>query len=258
MIISQFPSGGSGSIFPQFTYTGEYMIEVDSGGWKLSLLSPGTLKMKNTVDVDIFAVGGGGNGSSYHTFTRTYGSNPGETILVYEYGGGGGGGRTETQEDYQLDTNTDYIITIGNIDNSTASAFSANGVDVISAGNGDNAPYRTYQRAGGDGGSGGASGSTYVTYTNGAYYTGEKSVAGGSDGGDGGVASRGERLCGEGQGTTTREFESASGKLYGTGGSACCELTTLPEILPNTGNGGHGGRANNLGATGIVIIRNAR
>lgn len=256
MIISRFPSGGSySSGVPQFTYTGNYKIITDAEGWRVKFFSSGTLTMINTAVVDIFLVGGGGMGSNYLYTATNESDGHGNQLVTYRYGAGGGAGYTLTQKELTLSAGSSYTVTVGLSGQSTSIApqnpSEWSGQTFI-AEPGENASGG--YAGGGDGGSGGSGGGYYSVYPNGSYYSGYKQARGGSDGSNG--ANR-RTAGGTGQGTTTREFGSASGDLYASGGNAVYlrELATLPP--ENSGDGGCGG-AGYAGASGIVIIRNTR
>ena len=252
MIISQFPAnGGSGGAIPQFTYDGQYTVVLDSGGWKVKFLTSGTLTMKDRANIDVFLVGGGGSGLGSRT-DRTSDQQGGQYYRT-QYGGGGGGGYTFTQKGITLLANHEYNIVIGQT--REASSFEADLSDEAetisyTALAGENASGPD----GGNGGSGGSGYGYYMTYLNGSFYAGMKEVRGGTDGGNGQQYSG---TPGTGQGTTTREFGEPSGELYASGGSSYYSSAEAPAVIPNTGNGGTGGNYGS-GASGIVIIRNAR
>lgn len=254
MIISQFPtSGGSGGALPLFTYTGKYTAMFDSGGWKIKFLTSGVLLMLSTADVDIFLVGGGGNGSNYSAATRRTDSQ-GKTYYTYQYGGGGGSGYTLTQKNIRILAGAHYNIQVGEsgedsyIQPQTANEWEVSAYTAAHGISGENSG----AHQGGNGGSGGAEPNFYAIYTNGSYYDGSKSREGAQDGG-----SKTSAGGGTGQGTTTREFGEPSGELYANGGGSGYRSIDAPAIIPNTGNGGFGGNSG-AGASGIVIIRNAR
>lgn len=241
---------------PIFTYTGgTYEVVQDDdtvisdvtsyvGDWKIRFITSGTLNFSRLISaedgIDIFAVGGGGNGA------KSYASGS----YIYA-GGGGGGGHTETVLGASVVTNNDYAITVG--DALGASSFDS----LCSAYGGESAS----SGAGGSGGSGGGN----ANGTNAGY-------AGGSDGA---TPAHG----GAGQGTTTREFGEANAKLYAGGGSGgsynAASITaggaggggdggnknTAPKNgTANSGGGGGGSYTATIasGGSGIVIIRNAR
>lgn len=224
---------------PEFTYTGDYEIVNDSDepitvsqdNWKIRFLTSGTLTFTNLNGaeggIDLFLVGGGGDGG-----TRNW--NPDSNI--YCHGAGGGGGYTKTQRGIAVVVGTAYEITIGAA-TGTTSAFSISAAGGKSPG----AASRGWQ-SGADGGSGGGA-------TNGI---------GGVDGENGTAPAFGKG--GTGQGTTTREFGESSGALYASGGSGNSTSATKA----NSGDGADGRDTNdastavNPGASGIVIIRNAR
>jgi len=246
MIISQFPSGGSGGAVPRFQYTGTYETVLDAGGWKIKFLSSGTLTVFSNIDVDIFLVGAGGNGDGKSGWTIV------QDHLVLTYYGGGGGGYTQTVRNKSLTAGNTYEIVVGTGSASSIKpeASSEWGVEKYEALAGNDG----YRRNGGSGGSGGASSGEYMIYDSGKYYGGMKMLHGGTNGGNG------EIMIGtpaQGQGTTTREFGEPSGELYASGGNSYYSESEAPAVVPNSGNGGHGG-VNGIGASGIVIIRNAR
>lgn len=242
-------------LVPAFTYSGSYELVHDDdtpidtasdsdmqSPWKIRLLTSGTLRFTNMygsvngIDVFLVGAGGGGGGASSNA------------------GSGGGGGYTATHRAVSVATNTDYLISIGNggalrTDGGSSSGFgyTANGGTHGSQGN----------AAGGAGGSGGGAG-------------GSTGGAGGSDGNNGGNA--GSVAGGSGQGTTTREFAESGATLYAGGGGGAAggaggagggaTAGSSAAVQENTGGGGAGG-ANTVtiaqnGASGIVIIRNAR
>jgi hypothetical protein len=256
VIISQFPSGNGGGSLPSFSYTGRYEIEMDSGGWKVRFLSSGVLTMITTALIDVFIVGGGGNGLNQDRWRFDEGYHNRFHIC----GVGGGGGYTTTQKRLQLTEGSSYTIVVGysggvssiTPDDSSewdGNSYSANGGQsaYISSG----ASGGTYNA--GDGGSGGAPASVVEQTYNGIYISGNTRMPGGTDGVDGPGGG------GEGQGTTTREFGDASGALYASGGGTYMDWSKVPEMKTNTGDGGHGGLQNyTFGSDGIVVIRNAR
>lgn len=236
---------------PTFTYDGTYEIVDDedtaidnsTGNWKIRFLTSGTLnftELNGAADgIDVFVVGGGAGGDR----------------------GGGGGGYTGIAT-VTPEVGVDYPIVVGagggkHADGGSSSAF---GFSV----EGGKTPTATY--AGGNGGSGG-----------GAYYGDGSGGAGGSDGSDG-VSTK--NPGGTGQGTTTREFHESGATLYAGGGGGGTPSGRTPgsggagggaagtagnygtgnsATTPNTGGGGGGGaNGGGYGASGIVIIRNAR
>lgn len=106
------------STIPEFTYTGDYEIVNDSDepitvsqdNWKIRFLTSGMLTFTNLNGaengIDVFLVGGGGNG---------------ETIRGAR---GGGGGYTKTVKGVSIAIATPYTITIG-ASSGTSSAFGA-------------------------------------------------------------------------------------------------------------------------------------
>lgn len=261
---------------PDFTYTGEYELVNDAderiadaadGNWKIRFLTSGTLRFQvlNGAEngIDVFLVGGGGS---------TTESNPEDGAV--DIRGGGGGGYTTTKKGVPVNTETPYNIVVGTgASDATGAGGTSTAFGQSAAGGSGTITNRYGGCAGGSGGGGRANVNT-TNYTT----VGQ----GGSDGGDGYPSSDIEN-GGKGQGTTTREFGEAYGKIYagGGGGSTYSQWTsaTLPGGLggdggggrggntscaptpgePNTGGGGGGGMGTcAAGGSGIVVIRNKR
>lgn len=229
------------STIPEFTYTGDYEIVNDSDepitvsqdNWKIRFLTSGTLTFTNLNGaengIDVFLVGGGGNG---------------ETIRGAR---GGGGGYTKTVKGVSIAIATPYTVTIG-ASSGTSSAFgaSANGA------------------SGADGGSGGGGGgSSSGTSGNGGSNGGNGTAGNVSQGGTG--QGRTTREFGE----STGKLYSGGGGGSAAGAGAAGDSTAgagaayggaAKNGVANTGGGGgaaYGGTAGH-GGSGIVIIRNAR
>jgi hypothetical protein len=241
---------------PEFTYssTNYQVIDDGNGDWRIKFNATGTFRVTSQVTVDIFVVGGGGGGSS-----RWAGTNS-STGLDQGRGAGGGGGYTTTERNFVLMPNTDYKITIGaggtqstqDYNACTGTAGGTSSFANISAAGGKGGGLSGSYGVGGNGGSGGAG---YPGYTGGQ---GSGAYKGGVDGGDG-VGNSG--YAGKGQGTTTREFGETTGTLYSTGGDYYRSIANIVAVKANTGDGGDGGANNGsagVGASGIVVIRNAR
>ena len=239
VVTTDYSTAISFNTIPEFTYTGDYEIVNDSDepitvsqdNWKIRFLTSGTLTFTNLNGaeggIDVFLVGGGGDGG-----TRNW--NPDSS--VYQHGAGGGGGYTKTQKNIPVAVGTEYSITIGS-NTGTTKAFN------LSASGGANA----YGEAKGweKGGSGGSGG-------------GATSKPGGTNGGNG-IAHE-YATGGTGQGTTTKEFGEENGRLYASGGNG----NKTESTAPNSGNGADGrttddtSTSKNPGASGIVVIRNKR
>ena len=251
---------------PEFTYTGDYEIVQDDdtpiedfaswkGNWKIRFLTSDDFAFTKMHEfsgkIDVFLVGGGGGGGN--------GNN--------SAGGGGGGGYTKTQKNVTTVVNTNYSIVIGGggsagNNGNSGGATSAFSITAPGGKGGEGIGYSesTYNLNGGDGGSGGA-----------GYTAGHGGTNGSNGASRPGVTDNFAGNGGKGQGTTTREFGEDTGKLYSGGGSGGGVTTTAdetagaPSVTPpdNRGGGGggssHGGKNNATnGASGIVIIRNAR
>lgn len=242
----------SGGKTLSFTYTGTYTIVQDSAmNWRIKFLTSGTFTPANNLNVDIFAVGGGGSCDKLSGAGRR---------------SGGGGGYTQTVTSQVLTGGTSYTVTVGYGGGTQGTSASDGGPSsfgsLITANGGKKgAAYNT----GGAGGSGGAGCSNS---------SGTASAVGGSDGSDG-ETGQSENHGGAGQGTTTREFGESSGDLYagggggspgswaggaGGGGAGGTGKTSAggdgQDGATNTGGGG--GACGGKGGSGIVIIRNAR
>lgn len=248
-----------------FTYTGESILDVESGQPQIKFLTSGKLTPKEDIYVDVFLVGGGGAG----------GANS------YDIGAiGGGGGYTTTEKNVILKSGETYNIVVGAGDSSKAfgtipsnahrgGTSSAFGFDAIGGKSGT---------ANGSGGSGG-----------GGRGIGENGWGGdgGSDGSDGtsGYNSDEDRITPpqSGQGKTTRAFADKKGALFSGGGAGAGAVGTgeagkgggggvvydgvagyfVYDGQPNTGGGGcgvvfeHIRNVSGAGGSGIVIIRKA-
>lgn len=229
------------STIPEFTYTGDYEIVNDSDepitvsqdNWKIRFLTSGTLTFTNLNGaengIDVFLVGGGGNG---------------ETIRGAR---GGGGGYTKTVKGVSIAIATPYTVTIG-ASSGTSSAFgaSANGA------------------SGADGGSGGGGGgSSSGTSGNGGSNGGNGTAGNVSNGGTGqGTTTRefgestGKLYSGGGGGSAA--YAGAAGDS--TAGAGANFGGAAKNGVANTGGGGGGAYAGTAGrgGSGIAIIRNAR
>lgn len=239
-IVADYATEISFNVIPEFAYTGEYEIvndadepiSVSQDNWKIRFLTSGTLTFANLGNaengIDVFLVGGGGGGS----------------------GGGGGGGYTKTLNGVSVATGTSYAISIG--------AGGTSSQDKGTAGTGGTTSAFDYSANGGYGGEGGSGkGNGGDGGSGGGGYGDSLTGKGGTDGGDG---VRSTYAGGKGQGTTTREFAESGAGLYSSGGSHPSNnvITTA-----NSGDGGGGlyngnGSAAMDGASGIVVIRNAR
>ena len=266
------------SSVPEFTYTTSYedggyvvcddndvditnKIDTHQGDWKIKFLKSGILSItclnEASSGIDVFCVGGGGNGvdGPIYTHEQSGGSGVGAGT------GGGGGGYTTTKRGVSVPTGT-YDISVGG-SGGTTYAFKGKSFEV-SAANGKTGGHNGYD--GGDGGSGGGAGS----------WTTNTCCSGGTNGNNG-YTVPGDNYthygyAGKGQGNPpgTREFGESNGKLYSTGGTGGSNYWAPPRsVTPNTGDGGHGGGGANAritaaerkgvkGASGIVIIRNKR
>lgn len=220
-----------------FTYTGSCEViddsdEVSGVQWRIKFYTSGTLVTNQDWVVDLFLVGGGGNGSV----------NPAASSSNYGVAGsGGGGGYTGTFKQLTVKAGTSYSIVIGG----AAGASSALGKSVEG---GQTAYYVGAAAAyrGGNGGSGGGSGGLGATSTAQAKVAG----AGGSDGGNG---AQGYYVAGSGQGTTTREFGETGGELYsGGGGGGSGGIMSGGAAAGGAGGGGAGGGSQGNGLAGTA------
>lgn len=251
---------------PEFSYTGTYKITDDEGNsitesygdWNIQLLTSGVLNFTKlrgaATGIDLFLVGGGGNGGN---FKAGRGQSSG-----YSYGsggGGGGGGYCETVRAIVVNEETSYDVTVGGGGgNTTAFGITAN------AGNagGDATDWNDFgdEGAGGTGGSDGGKGGMCS--------------AAAEDGIDGKYAfsmTRGVRYGAGGgggsgyNGSMEAEYPDSSQSYAGLGGKdGGGDHASNAKV--NSGGGGGGGDARKFGATappgkggsGIVIIRNKR
>ena len=224
---SQIAGGGGTAKRLEFEYTGTYNERLDDG--VVELLTSGVLKFKKETAIDAFLVGGGSSGRS------------GSRATSGAIGGGigGSGGTTKTLLNIIPRVNTEYPIVIGA--GGTATYTPDNGNASANPGGATVAFGATV--AGGtvtSGGSGGGAGAVVA-----------KAANGGSDGADGGHSS--SRNGGTGQGTTTREFGEATGKLYsggGGGGDGYSSSYYGSVGLGGEGGGGNGGPRSGSGSNG--------
>lgn len=209
----------------EFTYTGEYN-ERDDG--VVELLTSGDITFSNSQTIDIFCVGGGGAGGSVKSTRSTDLSS-----------GGGGSGFTSTALNQSVKGK--YTIAIGSggtpvegTDGGNGGVTSFGDILTASGGKGGKGGMLSSDAAfgGGNGGSGGGD-------SNNSSISGTSQGNGGSDGGNGSG-----KTPGTGQGTTTREFGEATGKLYAGGGAGgtYCTSTYINAATGGEGGGGNGGR----------------
>lgn len=239
MIVNAGYRGKVGAAVPKFTYTGQYNVRKDG---VVELLTSGTLVFLNPAVIDIFCVGGGGRGGEVRVSSS-------EISYLTGYGsGGGGGGYTATLKNVNVANNYQITIGAGSTTNSTSTKSEYGGTtsfgELLSAQGGKSGlvnrtsgAYDTHSSHGNPGGSGGAGGVT----SNSDYGTG------GSDGANGetGYPINTAYAGGTGQGSTTREFGEATGKLYagGGGGGRYMQSTTPVISAGGSGGGGAGGWA---------------
>lgn len=223
MIVNAGYRGKVGAAVPKFTYTGQYNQRDDG---VVELLTSGTLTFLNPAVIDIFCVGGGGRGGTPRPI------NP-----KYAYGASGGaGGYTATAR--KKSVTGSYNITIGN--GSTQSDIAGETTSfgtILSAEGGASGHVGTVSSAahnavltgknGGSGSGGGVSGNSNFG-------------TGGSDGGNGEQGYPDGVTGGIGQGTTTREFGEATGKLYAGGGAGGRTMPNQSIIVAMGGAGGGG------------------
>lgn len=239
------------------------------GDWKIKFLESGILtlnRLNGAADgIDVFCVGGGGNGANYNA-----------NLAVP--GGGGGGGYTTTKKGVSVQTGK-YTMSVGG-SGGTTYAFKGTAIEV-SAKNGSNGyMYKGASTTDGNGGNGGSGGGGIFASGGSDGYDGSKG------GGQSSYAYGGKGQRSLNQGTTTKEFGESTGTLYagggggggsgaggypagsggaGGGGKGGGRGAAAENGTPNTGGGGGGGGwawgagdAPGKGGSGIVIIRNKR
>lgn len=208
---------------PNFTYTGEYNVREDG---VVELLTSGTITFLNPAVIDIFCVGGGGRGG-----------NPTAVNVGTAFGGcGGAGGYTATARKQAVTGS--YNITIGNGSTKSNIAGETTSFDTILSAEGGASGHAggvssiSHQgvlsgKNGGSGSGGGVSGNSNFG-------------TGGSGGGNGEQGYPDGVTGGIGQGTTTREFGEATGKLYAGGGAGGRTMASQTIIVSMGGAGGGG------------------
>lgn len=206
----------------KFTYTGDYVVRKDG---VVELLTSGTIVFLEPKVIDVFMVGGGGSGGFFVSGT---GAQTGF--------GGGGGGYTATLRKVNVTGSYEVTIGAGGIagqqvgGNGGASAFG--GLLTVSGGYGHKSTSSALNMIrGANGGSGGGGG----VASNSDY------GAGGSNGNDGEQGYYPQTIIGgKGQGTTTREFGEANGKLYAGGGGGGRYISAQSPVVSAGGSGGGG------------------
>lgn len=221
MIVNAGYRGKVGAAAPKFTYTGQYNIRKDG---VVELLTSGTIVFLEPKVIDLFLVGGGGRGGFFKSGT---GAQTGF--------GGGGGGYTATLRKVNVTGSYEVTIGAGGIAGQTnggggASAFG--GLITANGGYGHQSSSSDLDMIrGANGGSGGGGGVT----SNSDY------GAGGSNGNNGERGYFAQTIIGgKGQGTTTREFGEANGKLYAGGGGGGRYISAQSPVVSAGGSGGGG------------------
>lgn len=205
----------------KFTYTGQYNVRKDG---VVELLTSGTIVFLEPKVIDVFCVGGGGSGGFFKSGT---GAQTGF--------GGGGGGYTATLRKVNVTGSYEVTVGAGGIAGQTnggggASAFG--GLITANGGYGHQSSSSDLDMIrGANGGSGGGGG----VASNSDY------GAGGSNGNDGERGYYPQTIIGgKGQGTTTREFGEANGKLYAGGGGGGRYISAQSPVVSAGGSGGGG------------------
>ena len=223
-------AGGGTAKRLEFEYTGTYNERLEDG--VVEFLTTGVLKFKKETAIDAFLCGGGSSGRSGARATSG----------AIRGGNGGCGGTTKTLLNIIPRVNTEYPIVIGA---GGAATYTPNNGSLSANPGGDTVAFGS-TAAGGtvtSGGSGGGSGARLA-----------KAANGGSDGADGGSSSSNTiDKGGTGQGTTTREFGEATGKLYagGGGGGDGYSSSYYGDVgLGGEGGGGNGGPRSGSGSNG--------
>lgn len=206
--------GGGAKPKPEFYFNGNYQEREDG---VTELLSSGTIRFYKKIKLDLFLVGGGAGGTA-GSDRYSSGANS---------GAGGGGGYTKTIMEYEPPVGEDITVTIGN-GGDVGNDGGATSFGTYSANGGSHG-----KPNGGNGGSGGAGAGNQNSNSSGG--------RGGSDGGNG--ATRISNYPGgSGQGTTTREFGEATGKLYAGGGGSggAYAFSSRNSVAGGEGGGGDG------------------
>lgn len=221
MIVNAGYRGKVGAGAPKFTYTGQYNIRKDG---VVELLTSGTIVFLEPKVIDVFMVGGGGRGGFFKSGT---GAQTGF--------GGGGGGYTATLRKVNVTGSYEVTIGAGGIAGQTNGGGGASTFGGLITANGGYG-HQSYSSdldmiRGANGGSGGGGGVS----SNSDY------GAGGSNGNDGEQGYFPQTIIGgKGQGTTTREFGEANGKLYAGGGGGGRYISAQSPVVSAGGSGGGG------------------
>lgn len=205
----------------KFTYTGDYVVRKDG---VVELLTSGTLMFIDPAVIDVFMVGGGGKGGRcVTTLSPAY----------YTACGGGGGGYTRTIKRLTVQGSYEINIGAGSITANVDGGSTAWGSAYTVAGGKRSSELPSAPVTAGKGSQGGSGGGGGVI-SNSDYGTG------GSDGNDGEQGYQGYIAGGTGQGSTTREFGEAAGKLYAGGGGGGRYMSSQTPIVSMGGPGGGG------------------
>lgn len=205
----------------KFTYSGDYVVRDDG---VVELRSTGTLVFLSKAVIDLFLVGGGGAAG---TPPRYYGTGA--------MSSGAGGGYTATYKKITVQEEVAVTVGAGGLHNTSVGEGNPGGVTsfgTYSVNGGSGSPS---DGVGGNGGSGGGG-------------QGKSSTSAGAGGANGNDGIKGTLAGGTGQGTTTREFGEAAGKLYAGGGGGGAYNTSGG--AGGSGGGGAGGANNANGASG--------
>ena len=210
-----------------FNYTGNCAVYDDGNdNWRIKFLTSGTLTMNAEVNIDMFLVGGGGNGSWSYP---------------------GAGGYTKTLKSLTLYNGSVHSVTIGAAANSTSFG---NVASVSAGGSGSLAAGGNYAGKNGEsicGAQEGGWGSECIWYN--CYSPG----AGGSYGNG--------TTCEFGEGTASG-CTRGDGFAYSAGGGGCRNVCSFDTGANGKGlsgdNSGRGAACGGSGSSGVVVIRNAK
>lgn len=218
--------GAAGSGGLDFYYQGDYTEREDG---VVELRSSGLLSFRKKAVIDLFLVGGGGAAGTPGTQYGGQGTGS----------GGGGGGYTATY--LKIEVNGDINVVIG-----------SGGVHVTSAGTGGDGGVTSFGSYSVNGGKGSTSNGPGANGGSGGGGQGHASnYRGGIGGSNGGNGNASYQPGGTGQGTTTREFGEATGKLYAGGGSGA-NVGWGIGVAGGDGGGGAGSKANENGSSGTA------
>ena len=224
-----------------FNYTGSYDYACENGDWEIGLKTSGFLTFNEDVDVELFLLGGGANGTYTHGFQDSYDWN----VYFQTNGSGGNGGKALTiRRGISLASKAHYKAVIGKAEGDSTFTY---GASIKNSKDGKKT---------GIGGKGSSSSTLMQGHSSAlGYYT--YSIPLSST--EGGSPSNGVLAFGN------HEPLLYKGVLFGGGGAAADSSSVAGQTSGGakkkngkTNQGGGGGADGGKGGSGLIIVRNQR